>query len=47
MIDGILKNVRVIVMEVKVLKDNGVYIIVVGVGCSLVRKELINIVLFF
>lgn len=43
MTDGISKNVRVTAMEAKALKDNGVHIIVVGVGRRLARKELINI----
>lgn len=43
MTDGISKNTRVTAMEAKALKDNGVYIIVVGVGRNLARKELTNI----
>ena len=43
MTDGISKNTTITAMEAKSLKDNGVHIIVVGVGLNLARKELINI----
>ena len=42
MTDGISKNIRITALEAKALKDNGVHIIVVGVGRNLARKELIN-----
>ena len=41
--DGISMNTRITAMEAKALKDDGVHIIVVGVGRNLARKELINI----
>lgn len=46
MIDGILRNLIMIVKEVIELKKKGVYIVVVGVGFMWKRSEFLSIVSF-